>query len=213
MTPLPKYGLYAITDENLTPGHSVLEQVQQAIRGGAVIIQYRKKTGTLAEKIKQASAIQIACRHHNVPLIINDSVALAKEIGADGVHLGSDDESIATARHHLGDHAIIGASCYNDYQRAVEAKRQGASYIAFGRFFPSATKPDALQAEISLLEMAKQTLDMPLVAIGGITPENGPLLVEAGANFLAVVAGVFASDDPEHAARRYAQIYQKKLNI
>jgi thiamine-phosphate pyrophosphorylase len=213
VTPLPRFGLYAITDATLTPAQTLHDQVSQAIRGGAAVIQYRDKTSPHEEKLKQAASLLSICRQAKVPLIINDSIGIAEEIKADGVHLGSDDASITEARRRLGSQAIIGASCYNDYQRAVEAQRHGASYVAFGRFFPSPTKPNALQTEIELLHRAKQTLEIPVVAIGGITPENGQLLAKSGADFLAVVAGVFATGDPEHAARRYAQIYYNHLSI
>lgn len=212
-TPLPKFGLYAITDDNLTPAHSLVEQVTQAIKGGAVMIQYRDKTSSRADKLKHASALLTICRQNNVPLIINDDVALASEIHADGVHLGEGDSNIAEARHRLGKDAIIGASCYNSYERAHSAQQLGASYVAFGRFFPSTTKPDNVQADVSLIHTAKQALHIPVVAIGGITPENATLLVEAGADFLAVVASVFSADDPQHAARRFAEIYYNHLNI
>lgn len=213
MTALPKYGLYAITDPELTPGHTLVEQVSLAIRGGAVMIQYRDKVSSKADKLKQAATLQNLCHQHNVPLIINDDIALAKELDADGVHLGINDATVAEARYRLGDKTIIGASCYDDYQRAVDAQNHGASYVAFGRFFTSSTKPSAVQADITLIHMAKETLNVPVVAIGGITPENAHVLVDAGADFLAVVAGVFAADDPNHAARRYAEIYHKHSNI
>ena len=210
---LPKYGLYAITDPELTPDHSLIEQVRQAIHGGAVIIQYRDKHASKNNKRQQASTLQNLCHQKNVLFIINDDIALAKELSADGVHLGSEDASIAEARFQLGENAIIGASCYNDYQRAVSAQNQGASYVAFGRFFPSTTKPSAVQADTSLIHLAKETLHIPVVAIGGITPENGHILVNAGADFLAVVAGIFAQDDPHDAAKRYAELYHKHTNI
>ena len=212
MTPLPKYGLYAITDSTLTPEHSLVEQVTEAIRGGAAVIQYRDKNATHAEKRQRAIALQNICHQHNIPFIVNDDIALAKELNADGVHLGADDSSIVEARRRLGKNAIIGASCYNDFQLALEAQQHGASYIAFGRFFPSDTKPSAVQADVTLIQRAKEILTIPVVAIGGITPENGHVLVDAGADFLAVVAGIFAANDPHHAARQYAEIFHKHLN-
>ncbi len=207
MTPLPKCGLYAITDATLTPSHTILEQVHSAICGGARIIQFRDKESSRDEKANVASLLLKLCRQASVPLIINDDITLAKDISADGVHLGADDKSIIEARHHLGSQAIIGVSCYNDHQRAVDAQKKGASYVAFGRFYPSATKPLAVQANLEILQTAKQTLRIPVVAIGGITPQNGPVLAKAGADFLAVVAGVFANNNPQFFAQQYAEIY------
>ncbi len=207
MTPLPKCGLYAITDTTLTPSHTLLEQVRLAICGGARIIQFRDKKSSRDKKTSIASALLTLCRQASVPLIINDDITLAKDISADGVHLGIDDQPITEARRLLGSRAIIGISCYNSYQRAVDAQKKGASYVAFGRFYPSATKPLAVQANLERLQTAKQTLRIPVVAIGGITPRNGPVLAKAGADFLAVVAGVFANNNPQFFAQQYAEIY------
>lgn len=207
MTPLPKNGLYAITDPTLTPTHTLIEQVSVAIRGGARIIQFRDKTTAHSGKLQLARKLLTLCNQAGVPLIINDDITLAKEVSADGVHLGSDDKPIAEARQLLGPKAIIGISCYNNCQQAEDAQQQGANYVAFGRFYPSETKPSAPQAGIETLKAAKQRLRIPIVAIGGITTENGRILAEAGADFLAVIGGVFAQKDPQLSAQHFAEIY------
>jgi thiamine-phosphate pyrophosphorylase len=141
-----------------------------------------------------------------VTFIINDDVALAAAIGADGVHLGRDDGDIAAARQQLR-HGIVGLSCYNEWPLAKAAAAAGADYVAFGAFFPSTTKPNAARAAPDLLKRSRQELDIPVVAIGGITPENGRDLIAAGADMLAVVQGVFGQPDIQAAARRYAALF------
>ena len=205
---LPESGLYAITDSRLIPPGQLLERVAEAIAGGARLIQYRDKQHSMPERKQAAAELLRLCEQQGVPLIINDDVALAIEVGAAGVHLGRDDAAISAARERLGPAAIIGASCYNRLENAVAAARAGASYIAFGRFFPSQSKPDAVQADIALLAQARAQLDLPIAVIGGITPENGRPLVEAGANLLAVIHGVFGQADIEAAARRYADCFR-----
>lgn len=205
--PLPASGLYAITDSRLIPVAALLDAVAEAIAGGARLIQYRDKQQSMSERKHAASRLVRLCDRQGVPLIINDDVELACEVGAAGVHLGQDDASINQARQRLGAEAIIGASCYNQLENAVAAARAGASYIAFGRFYPSQSKPDAVQADSSLLQRARAQLDLPIAVIGGITPENGRQLVEAGANFLAVIHGVFGQADIEAAARQYADCF------
>lgn len=142
-----------------------------------------------------------------MPLVINDDVALAVALGADGVHLGRDDADPGEARAMLGRAAIVGVSCYDRYERAEWAKSVGADYVAFGRFFRSGTKPDAVQASADLLRRARRELGLPLVAIGGITPENGGPLIAAGADMLAVVEAVFARPDIRAAAHAFARLF------
>ena len=206
VTPLPA-GLYAITDSRLIPGEHLAERVGQAIAGGAVMVQYRDKQGSAGERHRDAAVLVELCRQHDIPLIINDDIELACRVGAAGVHLGRDDDSVGQARRRLGDHAIIGVSCYNRLEAAQHACDTGASYIAFGRFFPSATKPAAVSARPALLTAARAHCRLPIAAIGGITPENGSGLVAAGADLLAVVHGVFGQADIEAAARRYATLF------
>jgi len=203
-------GLYAIADSALLAGSDVAARVGAAIAGGAVLVQYRDKGADGAQRHVQASAVLACCRAHKVPLLINDDIELTDAIGADGVHLGRDDTALAAARQRLGPHAIIGVSCYNLLPHAIAAAEAGADYVAFGRFFPSRTKSHAVQAEIELLHDAKRRLNIPVAAIGGITADNGSMLIEAGADLLAVIQGVFAQPDIAAAARRIAILFDKE---
>ena len=141
-------------------------------------------------------------------MIINEDVELPAECGAQGVHLGRDDAEPLTARRLLGDNAIIGVSCYNSLRRALRAAEQGADYVAFGRFFTSRTKPAAVQADVALIQAARQRLGLPIAAIGGITRYNAAPLISAGVSMLAVVQGVFAAPDIRRAAAAYAALFQ-----
>jgi thiamine-phosphate pyrophosphorylase len=207
MKKLPR-GLYAITDSKLLSPEQMVEAVAMAIQGGAVMIQYRDKGDDEMRRQWEAADLSNLCRPLGVPLIINDDVELAGQIMAKGVHLGKGDADVASARAALGNNAIIGVSCYNDLTRAIEAEKAGADYVAFGSFFPSRTKPDALKADIELLRQAKQQLTIPVVAIGGITADNGAPLVEAGADMLAVVSEVFGQADIMGAAERIANLFE-----
>jgi len=200
-------GLYAITDALLIPDDRLTEAVEQAILGGARLIQYRDKSHDDARRLTQARALNELCQHHEVPLIINDDVELAAQVGAAGVHVGKDDSAFAIARARLGGNALIGVSCYDRLDLALEAVRAGADYVAFGAFFPSPTKPTEIRASVALLRKARATLNVPIVAIGGITPDNAPLLLDVGADALAVVSGVFDQPDIQAAARRYANLF------
>lgn len=203
-------GLYAITDTVLLAEDSrLLTAVEQMLRGGARLLQYRDKSDDQPRRQRQALALCELCRVYGVPLLINDDVELARRVGAAGVHLGREDEALATARSRLGTQAIIGVSCYNRLDLALAAVQAGADYVAFGSFFTSPTKPDAVRADVDLLRQAKRRVPLPLVAIGGITPTNGAALVAAGADYLAVIQGVFGPDDPYAAARAYARLYDQ----
>ena len=199
-------GLYAIT----TPSESLPQQVEAAIAGGARVIQYRDKSSDRPLRLEQAQQLSLICRAADVPLIINDDVELAARVSAAGVHLGRDDIAFSNARRDLGDNAIIGLSCYNDFDLALQAQRQGADYIAFGSFFDSPTKPLAIRADKSLLQRAKQELEITGVAIGGITTDNGKILIEAGADMLAVITALFAQADVEQASRSFAQLFSEE---
>lgn len=200
-------GLYAITPDSDAAPEQLASQVARAIAGGARLIQYRYKGTDRALQQAQAAAIQRVCRAASVPLIINDDIALACTLAADGVHLGRDDADPTEARRRLGPAAIIGVSCYDDLARARVAAAAGASYVAFGSFFHSTTKPRAVRSPATLLTAARRELSVPLVAIGGITPQNGRSLVAAGAAMLAVLSGVFAQPDIAAAARAYASLF------
>ena len=199
-------GLYAITDPVLT-GAALLPKVEQAIAGGIRLLQYRNKTAPPAQQREEAAALARLCREHGVLFLVNDDPLLAREAGADGVHLGQSDSGIAPARQQLGVRAIIGRTCHASLDAAREAEAAGADYVAFGRFFPSRTKPDAPPADIGILREARQRLSLPIVAIGGITPGNGQALIEAGADMLAVIHGIFGARDIRAAARRHADLF------
>lgn len=201
-------GLYAITDSQLLPADKLLAAVEAALRGGAVLVQYREKHAPQPERLRQATDLAALCRNARVPLIINDDPDLARRCGADGVHLGQSDSSFADARHQLGEHAIIGATCHADLALAMSADRDSADYLAFGRFFNSNTKPDAPAADTSVLARARQ-FGKPVTAIGGITTDNGEALIRAGADLLAVVGGLFDGDlaSIEERARRFTRLF------
>jgi len=203
-------GLYAIADTQYLDDARLLPAVGEAIAGGARVIQYRDKKHVAADRTRQASELASLCRQHGALFIINDDVELTQRVQAAGVHLGREDASLAQARAQLGPQAIIGVSCYNDLARAERAQAGGADYVAFGSFFPSRTKPQAVRAGLELLCEAKQKLHIPVVAIGGITPENGAHLLAAGADALAVIEGVFGQADVRAAAECYAKLFKDK---
>lgn len=200
-------GLYAIADTSLLPSERLVAAVQDAIAGGASAVQYRDKASIAAQREEQARALVALGRTHGVPIIINDDLELAARVGAAGVHLGQEDAAVAHARRVLPAPALIGVSCYNELERALAAQIERADYVAFGSFFPSPTKPQAVRATLDLLHAAKRQLHIPVVAIGGITPENGAALVAAGADALAVIHGLFAAPDIKRAAERYTALF------
>ncbi len=198
-------GLYAITpDETDTP--ELLRKVRLALMGGARVLQYRNKIAGDAMRLEQAVALRELTHEFSVPLVINDDVLLAQQADADGVHLGGKDGSVAAAREILGGTSLIGVSCYNQLGLARMAVQQGADYVAFGSFFPSTVKPDAVSATPDLLLRARREIAVPLVAIGGITVHNAGQLLEAGADALAVISAVFGATDVESAARRFSTL-------
>lgn len=203
-TRFPARGLYAITNG---PRPDLLLACEAALRGGAAILQYRDKTSDHARRRKEAVELSMLCDSLGVPFIVNDDIELAAEVRAFGVHLGKDDADLAAARAQLGKRACIGVSCYDSLDRARAAVDARADYLAFGAFYPSATKPHNRRAAPELLRAAR-ALGKPLVAIGGITPDNASPLIDAGADLVAAISGVFASADIESAARRYAQLFQ-----
>jgi len=204
---LSKKGIYAITDYANTSEQELLEKSENILKTGVSLFQYRNKEPDQQKKKRLAQALQSLCHQHNVPFIVNDDVSLAKDISADGVHLGKDDGVIHLARKTLGA-KIIGISCYNDINRAAEAERLGADYIAFGAFFPSITKPDAKKAEIDLVKQAKLQLSIPVVAIGGITPENAKPLIDANIDYLAIISGLYAASDTIKATQNYNDLFK-----
>ncbi|MBC7990532.1 MAG: thiamine phosphate synthase [Luteimonas sp.] len=195
-------GLYLITPDDAETGR-LLGRVT-AVLPYAALLQYRNKSANDALRRSQLLALLPACRAAGVPLIVNDDWKLAIELEADGAHLGSDDGDLRHARDNVRDDFVLGASCYDDPRRAEAAAAAGADYLAFGAFHPSPTKPDARRADPQLLRDGRRH-GLPLVAIGGITADNAPALVAAGAAMIAVISGVFDAFDPVAAARAYAR--------
>ena len=203
-------GLYILTDEHLTPPEHLLQAVELAIAGGCRIVQYRDKSSNTALRTQQAAALKTLCERSHTLLIINDDIDLARQINADGVHLGKHDAKLQQAREQLGENAIIGISCYNKITLALEAEKSGADYVAFGSFFQSDIKPKAVRADIDMLNSAKEQLGIPVVAIGGIHQHNAADLISAGADMLAVISAVFAQSDIESSSRHLCDLFTAK---
>lgn len=208
-TPFPASGLYAITDSVLWPGSRLVRAVEKAIDGGAAVVQYREKRHKPDAAL--AGDLLVLCRSRRVPLIINDDIELTLKIGADGVHLGRHDTELRDARRLIGEQGIIGISCYDSVSRATRAEQEGADYVALGSFFRSPTKPEARPVGIEILNRA--SVEIPIVAIGGITPENGKELIESGADLIAVISGIFGHANPEQAAARYSRLFKDRRII
>lgn len=205
-------GLYVITDKKLIPREEFVTTVEKALRGGANIVQLREKDTPRDEVVSLGKALLKVTRKYGVPLIINDSIDLAKEIGADGVHLGEDDPMVSHAREALGGDRIIGVSCYGRLERGLNAERDGADYVAFGTPFFTPTKPERTPTSFDVLREAVSRIKrIPIFAIGGITPENADSVLETGVDGIAVITAVFGSGDPEKAARKLASIAERYL--
>ena len=203
---LPANGLYAITPSTLD--HDILlKQVEQALKSGIALLQYRDKTSLPSKKLVTAKVLQQLCQQYDTPLIINDDFQLALNSQASGVHLGQGDGSVKQARKVLGKDAIIGVTCHHDLSLALTAQQEGADYVAFGRFFHSQTKPGKPLASTTLLTQAKALLNIPIVCIGGINQQNSPPLVSAGANYLAVVDSLFSASDINKTSRGFAGLF------
>ena len=207
MTDIKLRGLYAITDEKLIPSSTFADTVELALKGGAALVQYRDKSWDNAKRLQQAKRLRALCSQYAAALIINDDVALAQTVNADGVHIGEDDASIKQARSALGDEAIIGVSCYNDLDRAKDAEGAGADYVAFGAMFSSSTKPNARAASYELIRRAKSQLGIPVCAIGGIDGHNATGVVVSGADMIAMINGLFAADDIAQTAEHVAAMF------
>jgi thiamine-phosphate pyrophosphorylase len=195
--------LYAITDG---PRADLLFVAAQALAGGARLLQYRDLGADHARRLAEAQALKRLCDERDVPLLINGDAALAQAVGAAGVHVGETAEDVASARARLGPQAIIGVSCFDSLERARAMVAAGADYVSFGAFFPSRTLPHARLAPPELLRQSA-ALGVPRVAIGGITPDNGASLVDAGADYLAAISAVFGAADVRAAAQRMASLY------
>lgn len=195
-------GLYLITPDTADSA-ALLAGVRSALAGRPALLQYRSKHADGGLRREQAAAIAALCREAGVPFIVNDSLELALAVAADGVHLGRDDGDLRAARAALGPERILGVTCYNDWARAEEGAAAGADYVAFGAVFASPTKPAAVHAPLDLLTRARRELKLPVAAIGGITLDNAPLAITAGADLLAVISDVFDDPDPRGRAAAY----------
>ena len=201
-------GLYALTDAQLMPDDATLiDRCESALAAGIALLQYRDKSGDEGQRERQARALKALCDHYDTPLVINDDAALAWRLGV-GLHLGRSDGSIARARKALGPEAIIGATCQGSLEFAEQAASEGASYLAFGRFYPSRTKPDAPPADLSVLAQSAH-FGLPRVAIGGIDGDNIDATIGAGADLIALVHGIFGHDDPGAVVRRLNQAFDR----
>jgi len=200
-------GLYAITDSALLANGKLLPFVEAALQGGARWLQYRDKSGDQGRRLDEASQLAQVCKRYDCQLIINDDLALASRLGV-GLHLGQEDGSLHEARQQLGSQALIGATCHASLELADQAVNAGASYIAFGRFFQSVTKPGAPAATPVLLQQARQRFTLPIIAIGGITLHNAPQLLGAGADYLAVINGLFGASDADAVQQRASNFSQ-----
>ncbi|PKO37858.1 MAG: thiamine phosphate synthase [Betaproteobacteria bacterium HGW-Betaproteobacteria-6] len=201
-------GLYAITPE-LADGARLLREVEAALAGGCRIVQHRDKSSTMSERVARARALRELTRRHNAKLLINDDIALAFLVEADGVHLGKDDGNLMAARALLGPNRILGASCYADFAAAQTAATAGVDYVAFGAVYPSPTKPNAPLAGADLFFAAKTRLTVANCAIGGITLANAPPLIAAGADLLAVITDLFSAPDIAARATAYQRLFEE----
>ncbi|MBC3479119.1 thiamine phosphate synthase [Pseudomonas sp. SWRI59] len=193
-------GLYAITDSQLLAGR-FLSHVEAALEGGVCLLQYRDKSDDAARRLREAEALMRLCERYDTQLIINDDAELAARLGV-GVHLGQTDGPLTPARALLGRNAIIGSTCHAQLDLARQAASEGASYVAFGRFFNSVTKPGAPAASLDLLEQARAQVKLPIAVIGGVTLDNAAPLVAHGADLLAVIHGLFGTDSAPEVTRR-----------
>jgi thiamine-phosphate pyrophosphorylase len=203
-------GLYAITPD-IADTEELLLRTRAALTGGARVLQYRNKTASSVLRSIQARALQQLCAEFAVPLIINDHLDLALAVDAAGLHLGGEDGDIAAARARLGPGKLLGASCYDRLELAQNAITAGADHIAFGSFFASSVKPDAVRPPPDLISRAKRQFRLPVVAIGGITPHNAPQLIAAGVDAVAVISAVFTAPDVAAAARDFQTLFDQRL--
>ena len=199
-------GLYAITDSDNLSTQELLPVTEEILRAGVAALQYRDKSGNHDKRRYEADRLRELCDEHNCLFIINDDVQLAKETGSDGVHLGRDDCDYKTARDELGPDVIIGVSCYDRLEAAQDAVADGADYVAFGSFYPTMSKQKTATAEPAIIIRAKERISVPIVAIGGITPANCKILVESGADLLAVISSIYRADDPYSTVKEFNRL-------
>jgi len=199
-------GLYAITPD-MADLNTLIHKTKLAIEGGAFMVQYRSKIQDHAVKMQQFAAILRLCREYDVPCIVNDDVEMCSILNADGVHLGENDDNIAEVRRILGEDAIIGCSCYDQLDRAKQAQKEGASYVAFGAVFPTPTKPNAPRATLALLREAKSEIQIPIVAIGGITVNNAHDVIKTGVDAIAVITSLYEAKTIKETAETFSQMF------
>lgn len=200
-------GLYIVTPD-WDDTAQLLAATELALQQGTALVQYRHKTAGPAQRREQASALLALCRRYNVPLVINDHVALCIELDADGIHVGGTDASIAEVRKAVGPDKIVGASCYGTLQLARDAWRDGASYVAFGGFYPSRVKKYDFRTAPEIIAQSKKEIPLPVVVIGGITLENAVPLVAQGADMVAVISSVYLVPEEERKTRELADLYR-----
>ena len=199
-------GLYAITPDSLATDE-LLRRAALALEGGARVLQYRRKATPPQDRAPEAARLRALCGACGALFLVNDDPRLAAEVGADGVHLGRHDGAVAQARRLMGGRAIVGVSCYDEPARGEAALADGADYVAFGSFFPSRVKPGAVRPPLSLLGAARHRLGLPMVAIGGITLDTAPTLLQAGADAVAVISDLFEASDVRDRAAAYARLF------
>ena len=199
-------GLYAITPD-MADLNTLIHKTQLVIESGAFMVQYRSKIHDRDVKMQQCAAILRLCREYDVPCIVNDDVEMCRVLEADGVHLGENDDNIAEVRRILGEDSIIGSSCYDQLNRAKQAQKEGASYVAFGAVFPTPTKPNAPRATLELLREAKSEIQIPIVAIGGITMNNAHDVIETGIDAIAVITSLYESNSIKETAETFSQMF------
>jgi len=203
-------GLYIVTPD-WDDTAKLLDATEKALKGGASLVQYRHKTATPEFRLEQARALQPLCKRYGKPFIINDFVELCLELDADGIHVGESDEAVAAVRAKVGPSKIVGASCYGRMDLVWNAYKAGASYVAFGGFYPSRVKKYPVTTELDIVaQMKKEIPSLPSVAIGGINLENAVPLVERGIDMISVISSVYFTDDPEGAARAFAKLFDSK---
>lgn len=199
-------GLYLVTPD-WDDTERLLEASESALRGGAALLQYRHKTASPELRREQAQRLQSLCKRYGRPFIINDFVDLCLALDADGIHVGGTDMAVAQVRAAVGPGTIVGASCYGSLQLARDAAAAGASYVAFGGFYPSRVKKYEVTTPPAIVAEAKRELSQPVVVIGGMTQENAQPLVAQGTDMVAVISSVYMTEDPERAARVFAGLF------
>lgn len=203
-------GLYLVTP-NWDDTDRLLDLTGQALQAGPIaLLQYRHKEAGPALRAEQAAALQTLCRQHNVPFIVNDFVDLCAQLDADGVHLGGTDAAVAAVRAQLGAGKIIGASCYGDLPRAIQAQQAGASYVAFGGFYPSRVKQYAVTTQPAILAQASEVIRVPTVVIGGMTPENAAPLVARGARMVAAISSIYQAESVALAVKQFNTLFEQQ---